>query len=363
MNERIEVQLGERSYPIHFLAEGLEEVGPSTAELHRTCRCAVVSDENVAPLYQDAVCASLEEAGFQPVPLVLPPGEEQKNLETIRRLYDDFLEAGLDRKSLAVALGGGVVGDITGFASATFMRGIPYVQAPTTLLAQVDSSVGGKTGVNLPAGKNLVGAFHQPIAVFICISTLKTLAERELKCGMVELVKYGIIRDEEFFAVVEQRLEELLALHPEVMISAVRRCCEIKAEVVSLDERENGLRAILNYGHTVGHAVESLTSYGQLRHGEAVSMGMVAAAELAREMDMLDARAAQRQNDLLARLGVPTTLPPLKVDALLERMKHDKKAVVGKLRFILARRIGEVEICHDVPVDVLRRALVRCGAN
>jgi len=362
MERRIGVNLGERSYDIVIGSRNLRELGAELRQVHVPCPCATVTDNNVAPLYGEQVSESLASAGFEPHQVSLPSGEEHKNLATIRRLYEEFLGAGLDRKSLAVALGGGVVGDLTGFAAATYMRGIPYVQVPTTLLAQVDSSVGGKTGVNLPEGKNLVGAFHQPALVLIDVSTLETLPERELRAGMAEVIKYGVIQDAEFFAWLESRLAELLALERSALVRAVRRCCEIKAWVVGEDERESGLRAILNYGHTVGHAVESLTGYEQMRHGEAISAGMVAAAALATELGILSAEGAERQKRLLEALGTPVRLPPLKADGIIQQMQRDKKAVSGALRFVLARRIGEVEIHSDVPQNAIRAALIACGA-
>lgn len=360
--ETITVELGHRSYPIHICSGGLHSLGARLQAVHRPGACAVVTDENVAERYARPAMDSLADAGFQPHPIVLPPGEEQKSLETLETLFGRFLEAGLDRSSLAVAVGGGVVGDVTGFAAAAYMRGIGYVQVPTTLLAQVDSSVGGKTAVNLPQGKNLVGAFHQPKLVFIDVSTLRTLPRREFRAGMVEVIKYGVIRDADFFRWLEEELDDLLELSPDALVRAVRRCCEIKAAVVSEDEREKGLRAILNYGHTAGHAVEKLTGYHRMRHGEAVSAGMVVAAALSRALDMLPAGEADRQNALLERLGTPTRLPALEADRIMEQMQRDKKVVRGVPRFILARRMGEVEICSDVPAGPVRDALVQCGA-
>jgi 3-dehydroquinate synthase len=256
-----------------------------------------------------------------------------------------------------------VVGDIGGFVAATYMRGIPYVQIPTTLLAQVDSSVGGKTAVNLPQGKNLVGAFYQPIGVLIDAAVLSTLPESELRAGMVEVIKYGIIRDAEFFSWLEANLAAVMSLDADAVLHAVRRSCEIKAAVVASDERESGLRAILNYGHTTGHAMEALSEYGVFRHGEAVAVGMEVAATLSRERAGLSETGAQRQHDLLERAGAPTRISGLSADEILSAMTRDKKAVGGKLRLVLAPRIGEVEICNDVPEDAVRQALVACGAS
>jgi len=362
MEAVVKVELGERSYRIFIGNEVLGEVGVRVRGVHEPCRCVTVTDENVAPLYARQVNESLAEAGFQPDEVVLPAGEEYKTLQTLEGLCSRFVEAGLDRSSLVVALGGGVVGDVAGFAAASYMRGIPYVQLPTTLLAQVDSSVGGKTGVNLPEGKNLVGAFHQPALVHIDVSTLDSLPARELKAGMVEVIKYGVIRDVGFFEWLEGNLDGLLALDRRCLVEAVRRCCEIKAEVVAEDEREAGLRAILNYGHTVGHAVENLTEYRELRHGEAVSMGMVVAAVLSCSLGKLAPAQAERHNRLLERLGTPTRLPALKADRIIDQMQRDKKAVGGATKFVLARVLGEVEICSDIPAASVREALLACGA-
>ena len=362
MREDIQVRLGERSYSIRFVSGRLPEVGSYVRSVHDPCRCAIITDENVAPLYGSVVEDSLAAEEFAPRTTVLTPGEERKNLDTMSLLYGRLVRSGLDRRSLVVALGGGVVGDIAGFAAATYMRGIPYLQVPTTLLSQVDSSVGGKTGVNLPEGKNLVGAFYQPCGVFADVSTLKTLPERELRAGMVEVIKYGIIADGQLFEWLEQNLDDLLALDPEKLIYAVRRCCEIKAEVVSRDETEQGLRAILNYGHTVGHAVESLTDYSGMLHGEAVSAGMVAAAEISHRLGRLSADDAERQRNILERLQTPTSLPAVEADVIMEKMRGDKKAVGGVPRFVLARRIGLVEVFSDVKPAEVREALLACGA-
>ena len=362
MEAVVKVELGERSYPI-LVGDGiLSRLGDQVRSVHIPCRCVTVMDENVGPLYGRQVNESLAQAGFQPHEVALPAGEEHKTLQTLERLCSGYVEACLDRGSIAVALGGGVVGDVTGFAAAAYMRGIPYVQVPTTLLAQVDSSVGGKTGVNLPEGKNLVGAFHQPVLVHIDVSTLESLPPRELKAGMVEVIKYGVIRDAELFEWLEGNLDGLLALDRQRLVKAVRRCCQIKADVVAEDEREAGLRAILNYGHTVGHAVENLTGYGELRHGEAVSMGMAAAATLSCGLGKLQPAEAERQNRLLARLGTPTRLPPLKAAAVIDQMQRDKKAAGGVSRFVLARCIGNVEVCSGVPAVSVREALLACGA-
>ncbi len=359
----IVVQLGERSYPIRFRAGALDEVGRFVKDVHRPTRCAVLTDENVARLYAEAVTGSLGLAGCEVRCIVIPPGEAQKSLETLGRVCAQMLDAGLDRRSLLVALGGGVVGDLGGFAAATFMRGIPYVQVPTTLLAQVDSSVGGKTAVNLPQGKNLVGAFHQPAGVFIDAAVLQTLPGRDMRAGMAEVVKHGVIRDGAFFAWLEGHLEGVLERDSECVLRAVRRSCEIKADVVAADEREAGVRATLNYGHTVGHAVETMSSYGALRHGEAVAIGMEVVAALSRAVAGLDETDAVRQTALLRRLGLPTRIEGLAADAIIRQLAQDKKTLGGRPRFVLARQIGAAEPGVEVADEALREALLECGAG
>jgi len=362
MADEIVVELGERSYPIVFRYDALGEVGAFAQRTVAAGRCVVLSDDNVAPLYGDRVEESLREAGFEPQTMVIPPGEEQKSLDTYGRLCRELVAAGLDRSSALFALGGGVVGDLGGFLAATYMRGIPYMQIPTTLLAQVDSSVGGKTAVNLPEGKNLVGAFHQPKGVFIDTSVLTTLDEREMRAGMVEVVKYGLIRDRDFFEWLETNLDAILQLQPSALLHAVRRSCEIKADVVATDEREAGLRAILNYGHTIGHALEALGRYERLKHGEAVAMGMEVAALLSRRIFDLDEEEARRQHAVLERLRVPTQLQGVSAAEIAEAVLRDKKTVGGEPRFVLCRSIGEAQPGVNVPPDLLRDALVQCGA-
>ncbi len=363
MPPEITVRRGERSYPIHFCVDCLGRIGSFARRLNPSGKCAVLTDENVGPLYGDTVCGSLAAEGFEPHRISIPAGEEQKNLQRFGRLCEELVEAGLDRKSLLVALGGGVVGDIGGFVAASYMRGIPYLQVPTTLLAQVDSSVGGKTAVNLPQGKNLVGAFYQPAGVFIDTSVLQTLPGRELRAGMVEVIKHGIIRDAAYFAWIEGHLEELMALEGDAVLHAVQRSCEVKAQVVAADEREGGLRAILNYGHTVAHALEALSSYGKFRHGEAVAVGMEVAAALARRHLGLGESDARRQRELLKRLGVPTRMEDVGAEEIMRKIGQDKKTLGGTPRFVLARRIGQVEVCADVPLQAVRDALLACGAE
>ncbi len=363
MKEEITVKLGDRSYPIHLCHDQLKEIGPFLHDITPPSTCAVLSDENVAPLYSEVVMDSLRDSGYTPHLITIPPGEQQKNLRTFEDLCRHLVERGLDRNSVLLALGGGVVGDIGGFVASAYMRGIDYIQIPTTLLAQVDSSVGGKTAVNLPQGKNLVGSFYQPRGVYIDSSVLHTLDRRDVRAGMVEVIKYGIIRDARFFEWLEDNLNPILELNPDAILQAVRRSCEIKADVVARDETENGLRAILNYGHTVGHAVEAMSEYGRYRHGEAVAIGMEAAGRLAQQHLGLDEEGVRRQTNLLRRLGVPTSIENLRADDIIRKMAADKKSIEGKPRFILAESIGEVEICGDVPESAVRDVLIAMGAD
>jgi len=324
-------------------------------------RCLIVTDTNVSELYAQAVSTSLFDAGWQSECVTVPAGEPSKSLEQATRIYDALVEMRADRRTLVIAVGGGVVGDLAGFAAATFARGIPFVQVPTTLLAAVDSAVGGKVGINHPRGKNLIGAFHQPLGVYIDTSTLKTLPDRDYRSGLAEVVKYGMILDDEFFSYLEQNVSAISDRDPQVLVEIVTRSCRLKADVVEQDEYEQtGLRAILNYGHTFAHAYEALCGYGELMHGEAVSIGMVDAAQLAVVTDRFDPAAAERQLRLLKQLNLMTDLPEtvsFSIDDVLERMKLDKKNVNGQLRFVLPDRIGRVKIVPGVPEPTVRGIL------
>ena len=354
----IEVALGKRSYLIHAGEGLLEETGRHLASLAFSRRVGIVSNPAVYSLYGEKVVASVRSAGFEPIEIILPDGEEYKNLDSLRIIYDRLLDARLDRKSALIALGGGVIGDITGFAAATYMRGIDFIQIPTTLLAQVDSSVGGKTGVNHPLGKNMIGSFWQPRVVLIDTKTLLTLPRRELLCGIAEVIKYGIILDAEFFGFLDEKRERIMGLDTEALLHVITRSCEMKAEVVSRDEREGGLRAILNFGHTVGHAVESLTGYKQYLHGEAVAIGMWTESVLASALGFLDQAGRDRINRLMQDYGFDLKIPSeLSPDAMVASMLHDKKTIDGSLTFVLPRAIGEVEITHGVSQEAVLSAL------
>ena len=350
------IELGERSYSIH-IGSGL--LGDSSAfeALPRSAHALVVSNTTVAPLYAETVLAMLRGRHRRVELVVLPDGEKHKDWSTLQLIYDALLAQGADRKTLLYALGGGVVGDMTGFAAASYMRGIDFVQLPTTLLAQVDSSVGGKTGINHPLGKNMIGAFHQPLAVLADLDTLATLPDRELRAGLAEVIKYGPIADAAFFDWIDGSLEQLLARNVDALGYAVRRSCEIKAAVVGADEREAGLRTILNFGHTFGHAIEAGLGYGEWLHGEAVGCGMVMAVELSARLGLLAPRDAKRLARLVGRAGLPVRGPALGADRYVELMRVDKKAEAGEIRFVLIDTIGHA-LLRGAP-DALVREVVR----
>lgn len=338
--ETIDVELQERSYKISLGAGNLDTVGELCRNLHLSGTVAVVSNTTVAPLYYERVRLSLQAQGFRPFLVELPDGEGYKNSAGLNLIYDALVEGALDRGSFIVALGGGVIGDLAGFAAATYLRGIPFIQVPTTLLSQVDSSVGGKTGINHEKGKNLIGAFYQPRAVLIDVATLDTLNEREYLSGLGEIVKYGAVLDAEFFTFLEEHVESLLKRDREALIRTVACSCAIKARVVSFDEREGGLRAVLNYGHTLGHAVETLTGYGTFLHGEAVAIGMAQAARISRHFGFCSAQDQARIEALIARLGLPRELPVFPASAYREILSHDKKVRESGLLFICNAGIG-----------------------
>jgi 3-dehydroquinate synthase len=354
MNRTIEVALGERSYLIR-IGTGLLDDASQWRDALRGRHALVVTDAHVAPLYLDRVRAGL--ASHAHDALVLPAGEAAKTLASTDAIFDALAKLGANRDGTIVALGGGVIGDLAGFAAACWMRGIDFVQMPTTLLAMVDSSVGGKTGVNVDAGKNLVGAFHQPRAVVADTATLATLPPREFAAGLAEIVKYGAIGDESFFAWLEVNADALLAHDADALAEAIAFSCAYKAGVVARDERESGERALLNFGHTFGHALETERGYGELLHGEAVAIGMVVAAKLSAQLGRALAEDADRLARLLSKFGLPTTLPAVGADALLSRMRLDKKNLGGRIRLILWRGVGKAEIVPDVDEAAIREVL------
>lgn len=356
IRRHVQVDLGERSYGIDIGPSLLEELGAIARGLVSASRCAVISDQTVADLHGARVTASLEQAGYQVTLLPFPPGDASKSLATAEKLYDGLAAAGIERSSLIVTLGGGVTGDLGGFVAATWLRGVPFIQAPTTLEADVDASVGGKVAVNHASGKNMIGAFYQPRRVIIDVACLKTLPKRDLVAGLGESVKHGLIRDAEFFAWHEAHAEAILAGGETVMAELIERNCRIKAAVVAADEREGHLRAILNFGHTFGHAVESEMHY-QLRHGECVAIGMIAACRIGQRRGTISADEVTRIERLLERLGLPTRIPEhISTDVLLDWMKRDKKVKAGKIQFVLPKGIGDVYITDDVTEAELREA-------
>ncbi len=355
------------SYSIYF-EKSFESLAERLAPFVKNKICAIVSNPTVWPLYGNAVEKAVKIAGGSPVKILLPDGEKFKNLAEIETLLEKCVENNLSRKSLLIALGGGVVGDMTGFAAASYMRGIPFIQIPTTLLAQVDSSVGGKTGVNLSNGKNLVGAFYQPKLVFINSESLKTLPVRELRAGYAEVIKYGIIADANLFELLENHTSNIFKnfektpseIHEKIG-GIIQICCKIKAEVVAEDEREHGRRAILNYGHTFAHAIEKLTNYKKYVHGEAVAIGMHAAAVFANKLGMCDKSLINRQKMLIEAAGLPTQFPKLQVEEVIATFYHDKKATASDLKFVLPTRIGEVEIVKNPDLDKLKETIIECS--
>ncbi len=355
----VKVELGARSYDI-LIGAKLEKLGEEMGKLRVGTKVAVVTNPTVNKLYGKTVLTSLKAAGFISMPVEIPDGEQYKTLDWANAVFTALLINAFDRRSPLVALGGGVIGDLTGFAAACYMRGVPFVQAPTTLLAMVDSSVGGKTGVNHPMGKNMIGAFHQPRLVLMDLDALKTLPKEELLSGMAEVIKYGVIWDRELFDFLEKNREKILNLEEGPLGHIIRRSCEIKADVVSKDEREGGLRAILNFGHTVGHAVETLSDYSS-RHGEAVAIGMVYAAKLAHRTGLCDARVPERIEKLIKAYGLPTSLsvmtPRPTVTQFMDMIQVDKKAEDGKVRFILPKKIGEVVITREWDEQQLQELL------
>ncbi len=340
----VHVPLGTRSYEIKIGPGLLRDLGRHCADLKLGSRCAVISDRNVAPRFAKSVQASLKKAGFESVLITVPAGETAKSVKVVEQCYDALAKHRLERKSFIVALGGGVVGDLAGFVAATYLRGIAFVQVPTTLLAQVDSSVGGKVGVNLKSGKNLVGAFHQPRLVLCDIDALRSLPLREFRAGLAEVIKYGIIYDAPLFARLERDLTKLLKREPKTLTEVIARCCEIKAEVVGQDETESGLRAILNFGHTIGHAIENISGYGKYLHGEAISIGQVAAAMISVPVLGMPGAEAERIREIFKRAGLPITisLNQGQRKRLLAAMQLDKKVSGGEVKFVLAKKIGEV---------------------
>ena len=354
--QTVRVELGDRAYPI-LIGRGLIGSAESFLPHLKTATVAIVTNTTIAGWYLRPLATMLGASGVRVVEVILPDGEEHKQWQTLNRIYDALLGARCDREVTLIALGGGVIGDLTGFAAATYLRGVPFIQVPTTLLAQVDSSVGGKTGINHPLGKNMIGAFHQPRAVIADLATLDTLPPRELRAGLAEVIKHGFIRDAAYVDFLEHSMAGLLAHDADALAHAVRRSIEIKAEVVALDEREGGLRAILNFGHTFGHAIEAAMGYGVWLHGEAVGAGMVLAAGLSERMGLFDAGSAARVRALVAAAGLPVAPPDIAPARFVELMALDKKSSGGKLRYILLEGMGRAVVRGDVPDSLVLQTL------
>ena len=350
----LNVNLGDRSYPIYVGAGILDSLGQRLREAGLAGKVAVVTNPTVAQLYLDAVHGSLDYAGFEVVPILVPDGEEHKTFKSLTTIYDRLIAERCERKSSVLALGGGVIGDLAGFAAATYLRGVPYVQVPTTLLAQVDSSVGGKTGVNHDNGKNLIGAFYQPKLVLIDVNVLASLPRRELLAGLAEVIKYGIIEDPQLFRDVEKKLKKIVALDRELLERIIVTSCSIKARIVEMDEREENQRAVLNFGHTIGHALEAATNYQRFLHGEAVAVGMVKAAMLSMQHGFCDQQSFERILKIITEAGLPSEIPAgLSLQSVIEAIQLDKKAAEGKIKFVMSEGIGKTRFHWLSPREVL----------
>ena len=355
--EKIKVELGENSYEIFIGENLLDDVAKFVTAPRFSKKVLIVTDENIFNIYGEELRKIFCKYDTNFEIEIIPAGETSKSLTEVERLYTCAIESQLDRKSVIVAIGGGVVGDLSGFVAATYLRGVSFVQVPTTLLAQVDSSVGGKTAVNHIHGKNLIGAFYQPKAVFIDINTLKNLPVREIRAGLGEIVKYGVISGEDFFSYLEKNVEGILGGNVEVLKQIVKRSCEIKADVVSRDEKESGLRRILNFGHTIAHAVEEQTGYIKYSHGEAVAIGMIGAALISQKLNYVDSEKVARLKNLIEHFGMYTHCEECTVEGVYKALFRDKKTVGGKINWVLMKDFGSVEITDEVPEDVIKAAL------
>ena len=352
--QKLTVNLGDRSYEILVGAGLLSRAGEFLQRAGLRGKVAVVTNPTVAQLYLDTICEALAGAGFQTTPVLVPDGEENKNLKSLVSIYDRLIGDRFERRECILALGGGVIGDLAGFAAATYLRGVPYVQVPTTLLAQVDSSVGGKTAINHQDGKNLIGSFYQPRVVLIDVEVLQSLPRRELIAGLAEVIKYGIIEDPVLFRLLEQEHRRLFDLDQEFLMRVIATCCAIKARVVEKDERENDYRAVLNFGHTIGHALEAATGYSRFLHGEAVGIGMVKASVISAQQGFCDRNSLERIHNLIGKIGLPLEIPSeVSVDALIQGMEVDKKSTGGKINFVLCAGIGKTRFYSLTPAQIL----------
>ena len=358
MDEKIvEVELGERSYKIHIGLNILYTIGERIKQFHFPHKAALVSNSNLMKLHGERVISNLKNNGFEMEVIEIPEGERYKNMYETEKIYDRLLSGKHDRYSPLIALGGGVVGDLTGFVAATYRRGIPYIQIPTSLLAQVDSSVGGKTAVNHPLGKNMIGAFYQPAGVFIDLNVLKSLPEIEFRCGMAEIIKYGIIADEMLFTFLGSRREDIKNMDFNALQYIIESSCKIKVSIVSKDEREKGLRSVLNFGHTIGHALESLTGYEKYKHGEAVAIGMVVAAFISHEVGLCAKKDVERVKALIESYDLPTQMPEISPEKILTALYYDKKVKDDKIKLILMKQPGSVVIRDDIPDEIILKCL------
>ncbi len=355
--KRLKIDLADRSYEILIGQHLLQKTVTWVSEVVTPSRIVLITHPSIHRLYGQRLVSDFNAAGFPTDVIEVPEGETSKSLREAEKIYDRLLEWNCDRQSLLIALGGGVIGDLTGFIAATYVRGIPFIQIPTSLLAQVDSSVGGKTAVNHPRGKNMIGAFYQPKRVLIDLDTLKTLPEREFKAGLAEVIKYGVIEDAGLFRYLETNAEKILSHDTAALEHIISTSCAIKAKVVEKDERESHYRMVLNFGHTIGHAVEALTGYSSLVHGEAVAIGMVYAARLSQVAGKCSAEVPRRITSLIEKMGLPTQLPALKPEDMIESMYHDKKTSNKKIRFILVKDIGSIEIVDQVAEPLILEAL------
>lgn len=358
-SQKLKVELKERSYEIH-VGNGLLDTCELLIPHLPKKRAAIISNTTVAPLYLQSLQNKLNNAGVESVSLILPDGEQYKSIDTLNLIYNGLLQHRCERSTPLIALGGGVIGDMTGFAAATYLRGVPFIQIPTTLLSQVDSSVGGKTGINHPLGKNMIGAFYQPLIVLADVSVLSTLPDKELSAGLAEVIKYGLIRDVDFLVWLEENMEALVNRDTEALKHAITRSCKNKAEIVGIDELESGERALLNLGHTFGHAIESGMGYGVWLHGEAVAAGTVMAADLSHRMGWLDQKDVDRIKNIFTRAGLPVVAPNLGVEKYLDLMGMDKKVEGGKIRFVLLKAVGRAVIESEVPTERLKQTIESC---
>jgi 3-dehydroquinate synthase len=357
----VKVSLSEHSYIIHLGSEILTQLGSALRKLGVSKRLMTVTNPVVGGLYGPTLAEGLKTSGFEAFSANVPDGEEHKSLEVANQLYDQLISNRLDRRSAVIALGGGVIGDLVGFVAATYLRGVPFIQVPTTLLAQVDSSVGGKVAVNHPKGKNLIGAFYQPSLVWTDLSTLRTLPRREYLSGLAEVVKYGVVADESLFSYLEENTSRILGLDLGVLEKVVARCCEIKARLVEKDERDQGPRMVLNYGHTIGHALEAATGYRGYTHGEAVAVGMRVVSRIAQKLGILRAEDVERQEALLKTLGLPTSVRgDVDLKSVTDAMRLDKKVLSDRIRFVVPRAIGDVYVTDEIPVQTAVETLQEC---